>query len=62
MVTDNNYIKIIDFGDCRVMETDKELSDDISSENSFGQCQLGKKKKRPRSFVGTPLYVPPEML
>jgi len=59
MVTDNNYIKIIDFGDCRVMEDDKEMSSSVS-ENSFGH--LGKKKKRPRSFVGTPLYVPPEML
>lgn len=59
MVTDNNYIKIIDFGDCRVMEDDKEMSSS-GSENSFGH--LGKKKKRPRSFVGTPLYVPPEML
>lgn len=60
MVTDKNYIKIIDFGDCKAVidENDSILTE--SSEDPMEMLNLAKRKRR--SFVGTPLYVPPEML
>jgi serine/threonine protein kinase len=62
MVTDNNYIKLIDFGDSKVIHDDQEAVLSESSEDPLDRL-VGKKRKRDRkSFVGTPLYVPPEML
>ena len=52
MVTENDCIKIIDFGDSKVLVEEDETQAPV----------LGRKRQRSSTFVGTPYYVAPEML